>query len=575
MRLSGHYHGNNGRLGWLGSSRRLGTVSAVAVIAVGAALVPLSPASAGALASAAAPPVILPQSPANISLTWAVPNYPVGRQMRWLLNAVTEPPVPTAELKAHFDPRFLSLVPPATFNRDLESLHLVPPLRIVTLSGGLTTSVLEADVAAGPGRLGLVMSVDAHGLIEGLQVSPSPTLPPAPKSWATLDAQVRSLAPDVSLEVATIPAPTLTGTASTTVPAGTGGAASASTVSAANGPTPTTAPTTNTSTSTSATAQVATNPTTATAGAAATSTTTNTTTPTPPSGESSFNACNVVNSIDPTTARPLGSMFKLYVLATLANEAKSGRLSWDQEVALASELRSLPSGVEQIEPAGTRFTVSQLAQLMISSSDNTAADQLGALVGRSALEDQVASTSADASLNLPFLRTRELFVLKYADYPHYANAYLALPDAARTAYLDDVIDQVPLSDVDINAASSGSPRAISSIEWFASPADICNLYSQLYSYASSSATAPVSTALSYNNGGIMLAPSSWPLVWFKGGSEQGVLTLGYLARRADGTVVVVVLELSNPGKALANNVTLSALADVQAAFSLVPSSSGA
>jgi hypothetical protein len=563
MKLNGHYYGHYGRLSWPGPPpRRLATAMAMAVIVLGAALNPLYQASAGTLPSASAPPVTLPQSPANISLGWAVPNYPVGRQMRWLLGAVTKPPVPTAELKAHFDPRFLALVPPARFNRDLESLHLVLPLRIVTLTAGLTTSVLEAEVATGPGRLGLVMSVDAQGLIEALQVSPSPSLPPVPKSWAALDAQVRSLAPDVSLEVATIPQPTLTSTAATTGPASTVGAAGTTAASA------TTYASTSPTTGTGTTPQSGTSVTTTTSTAATTTTTT------PPGAQSAFGACHVVNSIAPMTARPLGSMFKLYVLATLANEVKSGRLSWGQEVALTPELRSLPSGVEQIEPAGTGFTVNQLAQLMISSSDNTAADELSAVVGRSALEDQVATTSADASLDLPFLRTRELFVLKYADYPHYANAYLALPDAARTAYLDNIVDQVPLSDVDINAASGGSPRAISSIEWFASPADICNLYSQLYSYASSPALAPVSTALSYNNDGITLAPSAWPLLWFKGGSEQGVLTLSCLARRANGTVVVVVLQLSDPAKALANNVSLSALADVQAVFGLIPSSSG-
>lgn len=101
------------------------------------------------------------------------------------------------------------------------------------------------------------------------------------------------------------------------------------------------------------------------------------------------------------------------------------------------------------------------------------------------------------------------------------------------------------------------------------------MYSQLYSDASSSLLAPVSTALSYNDGGIGLTRSAWPLVWFKGGSEQGVLTLGYLARRADGTVAVVVLQLSGPSKPIASDVTLKALVDVSAAFKLVPSSTSA
>jgi hypothetical protein len=561
MEVGRHHYGGWGRVSRLVAARRPATATAVLVLVLGMFINPVYQTAASAQAPGTAPPVATPYSPTNISLAWAVPNYPVGRQMRWLLDTVTKPPVSTAELKAHFDPRFLTLVPPATFNRDLESLHLVPPLRIISLIAGFTTGQLEADVAEGPARLGLVMSVDAHGLIEALQVSPSPSLPPAPKSWAALDAQLHSLAPEVSFEVATIAPPAITSTATTTPPTSTPPTA------AANGASQGSSPSTSATTSTTVTAPSGT----AVASAAAT-----TTTPiTPPNAQSAFGACHVVNSIAPTTPRPLGSMFKLYVLATLANEVKSGRLSWDQEVDLTPGWRSLPSGVEQIEPAGTRWTVSQLAQLMISSSDNTAADELSALAGRSAIEDQVASTSASASLDLPFLHTRELFVLKYADYPHYADAYLALPVPNRTDYLDNIVDQVPLSDIDINAASSGAPRAISSIEWFASPMDICNLYSQLYSYASSPALAPVSTALSYNNGGIGLPSSNWPVLWFKGGSEQGVLTLGYLARRADGTVAVVVLQLANPAKALANSVPLSALADVRAAFGLLPSGLGA
>ena len=96
------------------------------------------------------------------------------------------------------------------------------------------------------------------------------------------------------------------------------------------------------------------------------------------------------------------------------------------------------------------------------------------------------------------------------------------------------------------------------------------MYSQLYSDASSPALTPISAALSYNDGGLGLARSTWPLVWFKGGSEQGVLTLGYLARRADGTVMVVALQLSSPARAISGNVTLKALADVAAAFKLAP-----
>jgi len=472
-------------------------IAAAVTFAASSALVLPGAWAATATAVTRAPVVVPPTAPANLSLAWAIPNYPVGSQLRWLLNAATAPPVPASVLRAHFDTQFLAVVTPTALNQALEALNLQAPIRVTSLDAGLTRSALEVSLASGNERLGLVVSVDGQSLIDGLRVSPAPALPSAPTSWAGLDSQLRSLAPDVSFEAATLSPPTLTGKAST---------------------------------------------------------------------------CRVLNSLAPATARPLGSMFKLYVLSTVAGEVRSGHLSWDQEVPLTARLRSLPSGFLQIQPAGSRYTVSQLAQIMVPGSDNTAADRLAALVGRSAIEAQVVTTSAHSPLNEPFLRTRELFVLKYADYPTYARAYLRLSVAQRAVYLDHVVDQLPLSDVDLTAAADAGPRDIGSIEWFASPSDICAVYSQLYADASSAWLAPVSTALSYNDGGIGLSRSTWPLVWYKGGSETGVLSLGYLARRADGTVAVVILELSDPAKPIAADVALKALADVASAFDLVPSS---
>jgi hypothetical protein len=65
-----------------------------------------------------------------------------------------------------------------------------------------------------------------------------------------------------------------------------------------------------------------------------------------------------------------------------------------------------------------------------------------------------------------------------------------------------------------------------------------------------------------------LAREAWPQVWFKGGSEPGVLTLGYLARSAGGRVVVVVLELSDPSKTIPSSATLPALSIVRAGITL-------
>ena len=215
-------------------------------------------------------------------------------------------------------------------------------------------------------------------------------------------------------------------------------------------------------------------------------------------------------------------------------------------MALQANLTSLPSGVLQVEPAGTAYTVAQYAELMISSSDNTAADRLAALVGRGAIEAQVRRWSSHVSLDTPFLRTREFFVLKYADYPRYADAYLALSPKARDGYLGRVVDKVSLSAIHLSQAELVSPRQIDDIEWFASPSDLCRAFAGLYADAHSSSLTPIATAMSLNDGGLGLNPLTWPQVWFKGGSETGVLTLGFLARDRSGRVVVVVALLSNP-----------------------------
>ena len=72
---------------------------------------------------------------------------------------------------------------------------------------------------------------------------------------------------------------------------------------------------------------------------------------------------------------------------------------------------------------------------MISISDNTAADMLINLVGRSAVQAQDRQWSDHAALNVPFLTTREAFILKLSQWPALANRYIAANQAGRQALL--------------------------------------------------------------------------------------------------------------------------------------------
>jgi hypothetical protein len=152
--------------------------------------------------------------------------------------------------------------------------------------------------------------------------------------------------------------------------------------------------------------------------------------------------------------------------------------------------------------------------------------------------------------------------------PLLADQYLHLPQGQRAAFLATAVDPLPLIPAQLQGGT-GSPADIDTIEWFASPDDICRAFAGLRQLAAQPALAPLGPILSANNGGIGLDPAQWPTIWFKGGSEPGVLTLGYLATNSKGQTFMVVAMLSNPAAALSPTAELGLLALVQGAFELL------
>lgn len=256
--------------------------------------------------------------------------------------------------------------------------------------------------------------------------------------------------------------------------------------------------------------------------------------------------CRQVHGVNARRARPLGSAFKLYVLGALGRAVATHRTSWDHDLAIREQWKSLPSGQLQDVPAGTELTLRQYADLMISISDNTAADHLIHYLGREAVQHQVVRFgSHHRTANVPFLTTREMFALKSVSYPALASAYLSLPRPARATMLPG-LDRIPRSMVHGWTA----PEKIDRLEWFGSPADICRAFSGLWRQAAKPGTRPIGEALSINDGGVGLDRAQFPTVWFKGGSEPGVLTLNFLARTRHGRIVMTSVMLSDPSKPL-------------------------
>ena len=255
--------------------------------------------------------------------------------------------------------------------------------------------------------------------------------------------------------------------------------------------------------------------------------------------------CRLVHGVSAATARPLGSAFKLYVLGALGHTIARHKASWNTGLAVHEQWKSLPSGVLQNLPAGTGLTLRQYADYMISLSDNTAADHLIHFLGRDAVQAQLFRfRNRSAERDIPFLTTRELFALRSADYPVLADGYLAGSRAQRTAELA-ALDRIPLS----RLSGWTRPEMINQIEWFASPEDICRAYAGLWRENAKPGMSGIGGALSINDGGIGLDRARYPLVWFKGGSEPGVLTLNYLARASDGQITVSSVMLASPGSA--------------------------
>jgi Beta-lactamase enzyme family len=221
----------------------------------------------------------------------------------------------------------------------------------------------------------------------------------------------------------------------------------------------------------------------------------------------------------------------------------------------------------QYDPAGTRVSVRQAATKMISISDNTAADMLIHLLGRSAVQAQVRRWSDHAALDVPFLTTREAFLLKDAGYPALADKYLSLNPRQRAAFLASSVDPPPLS----RLAPGGwtQPRDIGTIEWFASPDDICRAFAGLRQLAAQPGLAPIGSVLSASNGGIGLDKPQWPTVWYKAGYEPGVQTAGYLATNSKGQTFVVVATLESPAAWLYPSATIGLMAVISSAYATV------
>ncbi len=252
-----------------------------------------------------------------------------------------------------------------------------------------------------------------------------------------------------------------------------------------------------------------------------------------------------VLSINPDEQFAIGSAFKLYVLAALAEDVRAGERSWDKVVTLTE--KSFPSGMMQDWRRTAPVTLHTLASLMISISDNTATDQLIKELGRDrVLRAMVESGHSDPSKNDPFLTTREMFALKGG--PKQAlEAYQAESNGDRRLEMLEQLEAASITAEEINSAFATGPVALD-VEWFASANDLRKLLQRIYTESHDGALSIMGINPSMSDN----LRNQWRYVGYKGGSEPGVLNLTWFLADESGNNHVLVLSWNNPDAALDN-----------------------
>ncbi|MBP7796928.1 MAG: serine hydrolase [Elusimicrobiales bacterium] len=243
----------------------------------------------------------------------------------------------------------------------------------------------------------------------------------------------------------------------------------------------------------------------------------------------------------------VGSSFKLYILAYIIEN----KLSWSKVINILPSDRSLPSGRMQLYPDNAPVTLFSLTEAMISQSDNTATDTLIRFIGREKLEKFINSFSEKKDLNVPLLKTSELFKIKSST--DVAEEYIRLDIKGKRKMLDEIKNK----EINIDSIDFSKPYLVNSLEWFFSPKDMCNIMS----YFKGKNDPYANTILSMNTG---LDTKTAGYVWagYKGGSESGVLSTTWFLKANDDRYYCITASVNDSDKNIDEKEYFSIMQDI-------------
>jgi len=226
----------------------------------------------------------------------------------------------------------------------------------------------------------------------------------------------------------------------------------------------------------------------------------------------------------------IGSSFKLYILATLANDANTGRRKMDEVARLNPDWVGPPHSEMAEWPAESPVTLHTLALKMIWISDNTATDNLLHQLGREHIEQQIRMlVPQHANWNIPLMSTREMTSLRDKKTGLLGRAYQKLDEAGKRKLLADHVQGRPdYEALDFDAS------AFDLAEWYATPLDMAKTLAWIKTHSEEGQPAnPVRGILAVDPK-LEFDAKVWPYVGFKGGSEDNLLAGNWLLKHNSG-----------------------------------------
>lgn len=262
----------------------------------------------------------------------------------------------------------------------------------------------------------------------------------------------------------------------------------------------------------------------------------------------SAGVCKPIANRNASKLRATASVFKIWVLAAAARAVKLNRVTLDQKITLVdSELA--PGGAINYEPLGTKFTLLDIATLMLGISDNTATDLLHETVGRSLMFQVINELNlVDPKQLTPLLSINEQFHLFFSFPLATALTYVNGTEVFQQDFLKNKIE--PLGRL------KGYPYNNQSLfikgSWKASPMDVCKTFSHLRNLPEGSdqlKLADIALGAGIAQPGVR---NRWDRVWYKGGNLESsstgnlVLTHAWMLERQGSDPYVVVAMANDP-----------------------------